>query len=168
MSAQNASPDLCSSSSLSSSKAAECHVAHHSVTSVTGISVMGVLCWRAGAPTPTLAIGSLAALMKLTRVQSLLQHPGQGLPKTAGLGQHPGQGLPRTTGLVQHPGQGLPRTADCQGGMLSLCGEGFGCFCFCSCYLTYMHSVTSCTMSHHARSHVMHIVTSYTMSHYAC
>ena len=134
-------------------------MALHSVTGATGISVITVLCWRAGAPTPTLAIGSVAALLKLTRLQSLLQHPGQGLPRTAGLLQHPGQGLPRTAGLVQHPGQGLPRTAglvqhpgqglfrtagpvaDCQGEMSSLCGVGFRCFYFCSCCLAFMHSV---------------------------
>lgn len=130
-----------------------------SVTGATGISVITVLCWRVGAPTPTLAIGSVAALLKLTRLQSLLQHPGQGLPRTAGLLQHPGQGLPRTAGLVQHPGQGLPRTAglvqhpgqglfrtaglvaDCQGEMLRLCGVGFSCLYFTSCFLISMHNV---------------------------
>ncbi len=170
MSAQNASLDLCSSS-FSSSRAADGSVTYHSVTSLTGFSVTGVLCWRAGVPTPTLAIGSVAALLKLTRVQSLLQHPGQGLPKTAGLGQHPGQGLPRKTGLVQHPGQGLPRTAgptaDCQGEMSSLCGVGSGCFYCCSCCLTFMHRVTSCTVSHHAQYHIMHSVTSCAVSHHA-
>ena len=95
-------------------------MALHSVTGATGISVITVLCWRAGAPTPTLAIGSVAALLKLTRLQSLVQHPGQGLPRTAGLLQHPGQGLPRTAGLLQHPGQGLPRTA----GLLQHPGQG--------------------------------------------
>ncbi len=109
---------------------------HHSVTSVTGISVMDVLCWRAGGPTPTLAIGSVAALLKLTRVPSLVQNSGQGLPRTAGLGQHPGQGLPRTAGLA--------------GEIFSVCHVDFGCFFSGSCFLTLMHNVTSCTVSHHA------------------
>lgn len=142
--AESASPDL-RSSSLSSIKAADFPVTHHTVTSVTHSSVISVLCWHAGAPTPILAIGSVAALLKLTRAQSLVQHPGQGLPKTAGLGQYPGQGLPRTAGLIQHPGQGLFRTAglvaDCQGEMLRLCGVGFGCLYFDSCCLISMHSV---------------------------
>ena len=113
---------------------ADCPVTYFSVTIVTGSSVIDVPCWRAGAPTPTLAIGSVAALLKATRVQSLLQHLGQGLSRTAGLVQHPGQGLPRTAGPV----------ANCQGEMFRVCHVGFGCFASAAAVLH------SCTMSHHA------------------
>lgn len=155
--------------------------------SVTGVSVMSVLRWCAGAPIPTLATGSVATLLKLTKLHSLVQslvhdsgqcfprtagpgqHPGQGLLRTAGLAQHPGQGLPRTAGLVQHPGQGLPRTAGPaadQGEMRRLVGVGFGCFYFRSCFLICMHNVTSCTMSHRAQCHIVHNVICLELSQY--
>jgi len=99
---------------------ADCPVTYFSVTIVTGSSVIDVPCWRAGAPTPTLAIGSVAALLKATRVQSLLQHLGQGLSRTAG------------------------PVANCQGEMFRVCHVGFGCFASAAAVLH------SCTMSHHA------------------